>query len=645
MALEQHKDHEESERIEDIKDKLYRTTFTQKRAHLRPSFYTRDTELPSAWKTGDEFTSSIEPKRKGTGLRIFFGFSIFFFVAAAGVAAFMLLGGGNHVSSDKVVIEATGASVVSGGDETSISVKITNDNKVPLKEANIVFAYPSGLHVKDPQGKDIPRDFRTLGAVAPGETKEETIRGVIFGREGENKEITMVMEYKIEGSDAVYTKEYTYGVRIDSAPISITIDSLKEVNAGQETEIKITVTSNTATIVKGLMVKMEYPFGFDPKSANPVSSSGSGIWNIGDLPAGESKIITVRGVIRGQNNDEKTFRAYVGQIDPATPGIVGVLYNEGEATIAVRDLFLGVELALNNEVADAYAIASNTAVRGKITYTNNLSVGLRNVSLELVFDGAAIDKYGVETRDGFYDSAHNTLRWDKTTKKIFDYLDPGETGTIDFSFKTVPLVASGTSPLKNPSIRIKMNIQGLREGEGDVNEERLGAIDRVVNVWSDLQLAARAVYTTGPFENTGGLPPHAGKETTYTILLSAVNSSNTISNTTATAKLPQGVAWKNVYDPARSDITYNASSRTITWRIGRMAGGAGIEGAGPSIALSVGLTPSTTQVGSVAPLLTDITISGDDDFAGKRIIQTSRNLDTNIVSDPNYTRAQGSVAR
>ncbi len=566
------------------------------------------------------------------------------FVIATAVAIVMLLGGGNNVSSEKIDISVEGPMSVSGGDDMDLHIKVTNNNKLSLKDSNIVLAYPSGFHVKDTEGNEITSEFKSFGAIASGETKEEIVHGTVFGHEDERKQIGMTMEYQIEGSSAIYTKKSSYEFLIDSAPIAIIVDTLKEVNAGQETEMVITVTSNTDVVSKDLMVKVEYPFGFEPTGADPKPASGNTFWRLGDLPAGGERIITIKGIMRGQNNDEKTLRAYVGQEDPKNVGVLGVLYNEAETSVLVKDLFLGVQLSLNNDIDDTYTFGPGSTVRGVITYTNNVDVPLRDVSIELVLDGLVLDKYNVETQNGFYDSAKNIIKWDHTTLDTLRSVDPGKTGSLPFSFKIKPLITTDSSSLKNPSMNVQVNIYGTREGEGNVTEKRMAAIDRDIFIWSDLRLATRAVYSTGPFGNTGPLPPKVEKETTYTVMLSAVNSSNSLAEVVATGVLAPGVVWKNVVNPSHANVSYNESSRVVSWRIGRLSGGVGVDSAGPSVAFQIGLIPSTTQVGEVVPLFTNISITGYDEFAKTQVKQTYRDITTNIVSDPAYTQGQSAVA-
>ena len=51
-------------------------------------------------------------------------------------------------------------------------------------------------------------------------------------------------------------------MRISSSATSLSIETLSEVIAGQEFEMRVSVVSNTDTVTRDLLVNMEYPFGF-----------------------------------------------------------------------------------------------------------------------------------------------------------------------------------------------------------------------------------------------------------------------------------------------------------------------------------------------------------------------------------------------
>ncbi|MBC8464885.1 MAG: hypothetical protein H8D63_00720 [Parcubacteria group bacterium] len=625
------------ERIERVKKKLYDPKWRSSDADIRPVFYSRGRDVAREWGKKEKKKVAPVSKKKNSLIKGVFGVSVVFFIISVGLAAYMLSGGGVTISSDRVDIAFEGPVSVSGGDDMDIIVSITNNNSQILEQSNIVITYPPGFYVRDNvTGDELTREYRSLGSIAPGETKEELIQGVVFGSEDEEKTVSIAMEYRVPRSNATFIKEALHAIRIDSAPIGITLSTLDEVNNGQEVDIGVEIASNTDVLLEDVAVILEYPFGFEPVAADPEPSQGNNVWYVGDIPSGEDASILIRGVVRGEHNDERTVRARVGMIDSAkTTEELSVVYNESKTTIAVRDFFLGVQLALDGEVKDTYVVAPEKTVRGTLSYRNNTTVPLRNVVIELVFSGSVIDKYAVDASDGFYDSRKGTILWSADTFDELEEIEPGESGTFTFDFASKMLVdVSGTS-IRNPETALSVNVRGIREAEGDVMESHSGAIVRTVRVYSDMRIATRGLYSTGPFANTGPMPPKAEEETTYTIALSVVNSSNDLRNTTISGILPIGVEWKGVIDPSYADITYNATNRTVTWTIGSLEAGAGVETAGPEAMFQVGLTPSITQVGSRPVLFSDIVMSAYDAFTDTNISTSHADITTDLRSDPN----------
>src|SRR5690606_20057969 len=135
---------------------------------------------------------------------------------------------------DKIDIKVTGPTSVGSGEEVTLAIAITNNNDATLTGAELFLEYPDGT--RDPS--DITRELRRerieVGTIGEGQRQEEALRAVFFGAKNDLKAITMSLDFTVENSNAVYTKTRTYDVKIDSSPITLTVDSPSEINAGQE---------------------------------------------------------------------------------------------------------------------------------------------------------------------------------------------------------------------------------------------------------------------------------------------------------------------------------------------------------------------------------------------------------------------------
>jgi hypothetical protein len=130
---------------------------------------------------------------------------------------------------------------------------------------------------------------------------------------------------------------------------------------------------------------------------------------------------------------------------------------------------------------------------------------------------------------------------------------------------------------------------------------------------SSVSLSAQALHYTGPFTNSGQVPPRAESSTSYTIQWTVKNSSNAIANGVVSTVLPAYVSY--VEAAPGSTITFDQGTRTVRWNVGEIKAGVGYSTAAKTGAFKVMLNPSISQVGSVPPITGTTVLSGTDRFA------------------------------
>ena len=155
-------------------------------------------------------------------------------------------------------------------------------------------------------------------------------------------------------------------------------------------------------------------------------------------------------------------------------------------------------------------------------------------------------------------------------------------------------------------------------------------------VSSDLAFSANPTYYSGPFSNTGSIPPKANEPTTYTVTWTVTNSANPLSSGVATAQLPTYVEWVGTASPSSELISYDNTSRTITWNFGQVPAGAGVTGPARVVAFQVRLKPSTSQVGTSPDLVLPVSVSAKDTFTGDTLTTTKLAVSTLLENDPGF---------
>jgi len=201
----------------------------------------------------------------------------------------------------------------------------------------------------------------------------------------------------------------------------------------------------------------------------------------------------------------------------------------------------------------------------------------------------------------------------------------------------------GNAKLINPELILNASFRGTRVVDGRPGAVVETNLTKKVRLNSRLHLAARAVHKSGPFTNTGPLPPSAGVETSYTIIWSVSNSSNELDNLVLKTTLPSQSKWLNVVSPLGENVDYNPTNGEVTWSAGRVpvdTSGAPVK----ELYFQVGFTPSANQVGSTPKLIGPTSISAIDGFTGTRLSSSVIGLSILTTTDPGFNQSLGVVA-
>lgn len=178
-------------------------------------------------------------------------------------------------------------------------------------------------------------------------------------------------------------------------------------------------------------------------------------------------------------------------------------------------------------------------------------------------------------------------------------------------------------------------MRGKRLSEQNVPEKIDSTLIRKVKISSDLVLSSGGKYSTGPFQNTGPIPPRAEEETTYTIVWYVNNSSNQVSNVQVTASLPSYVEWMGTVSPANEEVMFNPVGGLITWNLEEVSPGTGTVLPRREIAFQVKILPSLSQLGRSPVLVNEQTITGFDRFVEREISSVVGAITTRI-SEPGF---------
>lgn len=615
-------------------------SFHRDRRDLKPDEHT----APQEWLFEDEVKEA--PKRQTssypTATLVLIG-AIVFFLFSAAISAMLFFGGGNTVSARNIDIEIAGPITIAGGQELVLQIGIVNRNSVPLELADLIVEYPDGSRTPGDMSVPLPRTREGLGTVPSGNRIQKTGRAILFGEAQESKRVLITLEYRIQGSNAIFVKEAEHEVVLSSSPLSVKIDALKEIISGQEVAFTATITSNSSQPIQDALLVVEYPQGFDFISASPSPAFNSRVWELGTILPNQTREITIRGLVLGQDQEERIVRFNTGVASERNPEELAAVFAASDVSFFITRPFISLDIAVNGErgVNDV-VISGGSQVRVDMTWTNNLSNRLQDGEIVVDLKGAAYDRRSVATSNGFYDSNTETIRFTRETLPELGVIDPGRSGSIGFSFTALPTQESGS--LGNPEIGITARIQARRVTEVAVPETIESIASRTLLLSTDLALRSKTLYSTGAFVNTGPVPPRAEQKTTYTIVWSVENSIHNLDNVRIVASLPSYVTWVGTVSPADSGVSFNPVGGRVLWDVGSVPRGSGITGAPREVSFQVSVTPSLSQIDTSPVLVGSQTITGLDRFTNKELQSTAPALTTDLSGDdPQGGRGSGRV--
>jgi hypothetical protein len=564
----------------------------------------------------------------------FFIASIVFFVCAVLFALYIFLGGGNTVSNKFVDISVIGSAYTAGGEDLPLQILVTNKNSIPIELTDLYIEYPKGTS-GDASG-DIVRTRKAIGTIDTGQTITVPIDPTLYGEQGSVQSITMRLEYHVSGSNAIFTKEQTYGVTLSTAPLSLTVDAPSEATSNQQVTFKVKATSNLKTVASNTRLSVEYPPGFQFESSDPAPLYGNSIWDLGDLSLNQEKDISVTGTILGTEGDERTFKISGGSENTTDKTKIGVVYNSLIQIVRINQPFISANIKVNGVDGDTYVTTGGTPIRVSIEYQNNLPVRVTDVQITANLAGTVFDKTKVSTNNGFYDAGTGTITWSKDTLNTLATLNPSDKRSLDFTITPLPLLKASGSFISSPQITINVSLKGNQPSEGNVSSE-VKSVDKMnIQLGTDFQLLSKAVYSIGAFVNSGPIPPHAGQSTTYTVVWSLKNSSNAVSGVKVVGTLPIWSEFTGLINPTNEKLTYDPGTRSLTWDVGSIDRGVGFGTINKEVSFQVKLKPGTTQVNSSPILVNAPKITGTDTFTTKPITVTARESTTRLTNDPAY---------
>jgi len=644
---------DEKNRIEELKKSLYSRNAPDVRTRRKLRFTPAESTIQTDWKNPDEAGDNqpvavLNKQYEDHSMSFFIKFliaSLVFCVVAIGIGAYLFFNGSNLISANNIAISINGPISIPGGAPVSFDIQVVNKNNVDLESADLAVDFPAGTTNPIDSTQELKTFRELLGDIPAGGSAQKTVSAIMFGEENLQKQIAISVTYKVKGSTTLFTKKTSYEVLINSSPLLLTVSSFKEITSGQEFETKVSLKSNSADILKNVILKASYPFGFTFISSDIRPLNDNVTWKIGDIPPAAERTIIIKGKIQGEDSETRVFHFTAGAQSSTDPKIIGTQYMSVDQTMTIQRPFISLVIGIDGDTSPNDFIGQfNQNERVTISWFNNLPTSVSNMVITAKFGGSAYDKTAIQPDQGYFDSANNQIVWNQKTTPEFASVRAGDSGTI--SFGLIPKDTSmASNPVVNPTVVVTVGVSGDRTQESNVPESLSAAVSRTTRVSSNISLTGRIVRTTGPFINTGPIPPKVEQPTSYTIVWTVDNTTSAVGDAQVTATLPPYVKWLKATSPANEVVTYDEDSGLITWNIGNVSTYTVDSSRRREVNFQISFQPSVNQVDQSPTLLNQATLTAMDNFTGAQLQSRQDYLTTRFSTDPNYQEGQATVTK
>ncbi len=602
-------------------------------------------------KKGDFKTFSRTKRNKA--LRVFSIFVGFCAVASAlAWAGLFYFGPPGPAEASGLILAIDGPESIGLGREETFSVRWSNASIQSEQEVEVRLSVPAEMLLSSlvPPPDDVEHLVWKLGMLQPGAKGEIKVKGVFLGTLGSKSALQVVATSRGESGthvrEALVTKPLIYGETVLAGQFKIPT----KVVAGDQVTIQYSVANRGAQGLRGLKVRLKIPEGFVPSTSSTnfqqVGSAAEWEAPLGDLVSATTNTLRMIGAFAAQSSGDVKVVARIGVTKP-DGSFLPLLIEEGKFTVLAGDL--GLALVANGADQDR-TITPGDPLRITIQYKNLSPEKIAGVKLTLGFESLSDGKSATGTSllnwreledEGRGVSSTKgrvqTIKYDKKSVPIFSQLLPQEEGTIDIEIPTLP---AGSST-KDAAIRLTL------EGSMDtVGNDRSTRVVRVAPIMfryrSDVNLATEARYFTeeGAPIGTGPLPPVAGKTTSYRIFWSVNKTLHPLENLQVTAVLPASVAWGATSSSQAGVLSYNDTTRTVTWSLNRMPEDVDALEA----SFEIQLTPTEFDVGRFAQLLGESRLSATDQTVSEPVIRALPPLTSDLQNDEG-ARSKGVVKK
>ncbi len=601
---------------------------------MPPSFPQKKEKIISPWKE-DEKLGDFEPgedESETPTMNNFMKATIFVFVLA-------LLGGGYYYfitrpTGANVGVEFSKPDQIFSGRPFILRVPFSNNSDQILKNAKLSIYLPEKVYYME--GSQNQRVIENqLGDVGPGSVNtSNSFKLLVVGDSQSVKRVEAKLSYQLTGSSAQFESRNTIDLPVGQPAIDLSFETPQNVFSGSTFDITVKYKNNSGEdFVGDVILKMDYPSGFQFSKGNPTATTANNQWNLGKFPKDANGSIIITGVIIGADQSSMEFHAAVSGGGSDFNGQT-IVVSEQTANISISASPLSVSLKVNG--SDNYIARAGDELIYNITYKNSSASTFENITLKASLSGDMFDFSTVRT-DAAFDPIKNTFTWLAANSSALARLSPGEEGTVSIDVRLKKDFFIRRVSDKNFYLKMKTEISSPTVPQETQASKTISVANFENKIAGRVDIKAKAFWrdAVAGILNSGPYPPRVNMPTQYTIHWILANYATDVSSVEISAFLQSGARWtgKVKSSVASSSPSYDPTSGKVIWSVGDIMANKGVISDPVEAVFQVELTPAANQLNRYVPFLGDTAVKWTDNFIGAQFTGSYQALTTALQDD------------
>ncbi|PJE76938.1 hypothetical protein COV05_01970 [Candidatus Uhrbacteria bacterium CG10_big_fil_rev_8_21_14_0_10_48_16] len=548
-------------------------------------------------------------------------------LSAVAWVGFFLFTQGLFQGNETMNIEIEGPEEAKSGEEVSYTLRYENVGDVPVASLVAKLNIPSTFHVYSTVPEPDESLEWTIGSLSAGSDGAITITGVFLADVPSSQRLQTLFTYKPANFSSDFQEIVTQTVEIEDSVVALSFVGPEKALAGDTSEYVINIQNSGTDPVYNVRVTSSFPEDFTLANAEPALEEGETYWFVDSLEPGELKAISINGSFTSTASGEQNLSVAVSFVE-----------NDEVYTQRTEELMtdvLGGSLSFSvivNGSNQSQTANLGETLRLSLDYANNSKETAQDMSftLSLFSDRGTIPVDWSRANVGGGTRVGNEISWENLKA-----LDPESSAVIDLSLPLYSSLDEGEADQFAIETVLTLNKVGTV-----TSTRTLEVTPIVITLNSDTSVSAQARYyaENGSSIGSGPIPPQVGETTTYRTYWNLSNSLHTLENVKMSATLPQDVTWLENTDTDIGTISYNPTTRQITWSVPKLLAELNHAGAWFEIAIN----PDSGDVGHFVKLTSATSFEGRDASTGDNLNQSLTELTTELPEDE-YATGQGVV--